>query len=55
MKKFEISWSDYSNCYATVEAESKEEAEEKWSNGEYTDFVDDPQSIDDVEICEQTD
>ena len=35
LKKFEVTWDEYHECSATVEAKSKEEAEEKWSEGEY--------------------
>lgn len=52
-KKFSITWDEYHDCWATVEAESEEEAEEKWSNHEYLDSYDECQSIDNVEICEE--
>lgn len=54
-KKFSITWDEYHECSATVEAESQEEAEEKWSNMEYLDFDDDVQNIDNFEICEEDD
>lgn len=52
-KKFSITWDEYHECWATVEAKSKEEAEEKWGHHEYLDSYDDCQSIDNVEICEE--
>jgi hypothetical protein len=52
MKKFTVTWDEYHACSATVEAESEEEAEEKWCDDEYTDLNDDVQNVDNVEICE---
>jgi hypothetical protein len=52
-KKFSVTWDEYHECSATVEAESEEEAEDKWGNQEYLDFNDDVQNIDNVEIYEE--
>ena len=50
-RKFLVTWDEYHECCATVEATSKEEAEEKWSNGEYTDLSDGVESVDNVDVC----
>ena len=54
-KKFSITWDEYHECSATVEAESEEEAQEKWSKMEYLDFGDDVQNIDNIKIFEEED
>ncbi|MGD0572450.1 MAG: hypothetical protein ABSB11_05460 [Sedimentisphaerales bacterium] len=54
-KKFSVTWNEYHECFATVEAETEEEAEEKWCDNQYIEFNDDCQSIDNVEICEEED
>ena len=39
--------------FATVEADSQEEAEEKWCDHQYVKYNDDCQYIDNVEICQE--
>lgn len=51
--KFLITWDEYHECFATVEADSQEEAEEKWCDHQSVTFNDDCQSIDNVEICQE--
>jgi hypothetical protein len=50
LKQFEFTWEEYHECSATVEATSREEALEKWSDHKYVEFDDDCSSLENIEI-----
>ena len=52
-KNYSITWNEYHEYFATVEADSQEEAEEKWCDHQYVKYNDDCQYIDNVEICQE--
>lgn len=56
MTKFLVTWDEYHECSAVVEAESEEQAEENWADeNTHLDSCRKVQSIDNVEICEVQD
>ena len=56
MKKFTLTWNEYVEWVATVEAESAEEAEEKFGKGGIKAEINDGQFVDDsLEIYEDDD
>jgi len=55
IKKYTVSWDEYLTCLTTVEAESEEEAERKFLDGQHGEVIENIESCDELEIYEDDD
>jgi hypothetical protein len=53
MKKYTVRWDEYIECFTTVEAESEEEAREKFFDDQHGEVTENVESCDELEINEE--